>query len=90
MSNVTKVTGATLAAATAMLFAAATVHAADTGKAGAEQAEVQCVGINACKGQAACKTANNECKGQNSCKGQGFVMATKSDCTAKGGKVQTM
>ena len=86
MSNVAKVSGATLAAATALLFAAGAAHAADQGKS-AEHAKIQCFGINACKGQAACKTANNECKGQNSCKGTGYIVTTKADCEAKDGKI---
>lgn len=80
-----KTTGAALATAAAMLFAFApltTVQAAD--------AQVACMGINACKGQGSCKTANNACKGRNACKGQGFVNTTKEECDAKGGKVMEM
>ncbi len=69
-----------LAAATsaAMLFSTAMVGTAVAGT----DANVQCAGVNSCKGQSACKTANNACKGQNSCKGMGFVELSKADCDA--------
>ena len=77
--------GATLAAAAAALMLSgapmgSTVQAA-------EEAKVQCFGVNSCKGTSECKTAKNECKGKNACKGQGFVSLTKADCEAKGGKL---
>jgi hypothetical protein len=65
----------TLVATAATAFAVATF-------ATAASAQVQCVGVNACKGQSACKSANNACKGQNACKGKGFVNAsTTIECT---------
>ncbi|XZG70989.1 BufA2 family periplasmic bufferin-type metallophore [Chitinibacteraceae bacterium HSL-7] len=76
-----RVSGATLAAAAAALFAAApAVHA--------EKAEmVKCAGINGCKGQSKCQTAESACAGQNSCKGHGWLPAkTEKECTDKGGK----
>ncbi|MEI2806733.1 MAG: hypothetical protein V9G18_12575 [Albidovulum sp.] len=45
----------------------------------ADDAKVQCIGVNSCKGQSECKTANSSCKGLNSCKGQGFLSMTKAD-----------
>ena len=56
--------------------------------ASAEDAKVQCLGVNACKGQSECKTASTSCKSQNACKGQGWLFTTKADCEAAGGKVQ--
>jgi uncharacterized membrane protein len=53
----------------------------------AEDAKVQCTGVNACKGHSECKTASSSCKGQNACKGQGWLSTTKADCDAQGGKV---
>jgi hypothetical protein len=50
--------------------------------ASADEAKVQCTGVNACKGQSACKSASNACKGQNSCKGQGFKELTQKQCDA--------
>jgi uncharacterized membrane protein len=88
MSNSTRVSGATLAAAAALLFAAGASHAADT-EAGAKQADVKCYGINACKGQGICATATNACQGQNSCKGKGVVKTTEAECKAKGGEVKS-
>ena len=72
----------TLAAAAAAMFALAPISAS------AGDAEMKCVGGNACKGQSACKTASSECKGLNGCKGQGFVMATKAACEEAGGTVE--
>ena len=78
-----KNSGLAAATAAAMLFSTAMVGTAVAGT----DANVQCAGVNSCKGQSACKTANNACKGQNSCKGTGFVMKTKHACAAKGGKL---
>ncbi len=47
--------------------------------------QVQCFGVNACKGHNDCKTADNACKGQGSCKGKGFVDLTKLSCSNVGG-----
>ncbi len=80
-----KVTGATLAATAALMFAVAPMNAnAAAHKAG------KCFGINSCKGQTACATATNACAGQNACKGQGWVKATKAECDEKGGKFEMM
>jgi len=77
--------GALLAASVAGLFAAASAptvaSAADKGD------EVQCEGINACKGQGSCAGAGHACAGQNGCKGQGHVKTTAKECKAKGGKI---
>lgn len=69
-------TGVAIAAAAAMLFSTAYV----TTSFAADEAKVQCEGVNSCKGQSACKSAHNACKGQNSCKGQGFLELTKKEC----------
>ena len=83
MINKKKLVGATLAAAAALTFASVTVTSA---LAQSASSDVQCFGINACKGQGSCKSANNACKGQNSCKGKGFVMKSNAaDCTSAGG-----
>lgn len=66
-----------LATAAALLFSGLAMQTAS-----AEEATVQCAGVNSCKGQSACKTASNACKGQNSCKGQGFLELTKAKCDA--------
>jgi hypothetical protein len=84
MSNMRVVSGASLAAAMALLL----VAGCSTAQKAAQSAEVHCAGINACKGTSSCKTANNSCKGQNACKGQGWVPAASLDeCTSKGGTV---
>jgi len=51
----------------------------------AQEAQVKCSGVNACKGQSACATATTSCKGHNTCKGQGWVKTTAADCDAQGG-----
>jgi hypothetical protein len=66
-----------LAAAAAVLFSTAAFTTAS-----ADEAKVQCQGVNSCKGHSACKSANNSCKGQNSCKGKGFLEMTQKQCDA--------
>ena len=88
MRKGTRITGAALATAVALMFVGNAV-AADSGSAGAGSAQVKCVGGNACKGQSACKSASSSCKGQNACKGKGLVMASgAADCKEAGGKVE--
>ena len=55
----------------------------------ADEAKVQCVGVNSCKGHSDCATASSACKGQNSCKGQGFLSLTKAECDEKGGTYES-
>lgn len=83
MNNKTTVsmTGAALALAAAGLFASLSTQVM------ADEAKVQCFGINGCKGQNDCKTAKNACKGQGSCKGMGFKEMTLAACTEAGGTV---
>jgi hypothetical protein len=50
-------------------------------------AQVDCYGVNACKGQSTCKTDKHGCGGQNECKGQGVLPMTEAECDDKGGKV---
>jgi hypothetical protein len=71
MSKGKKLLGVTLATAAALAFASAPVTSA---LADGGDTEVQCAGINSCKGLSACKTADNACKGRNSCKGTGFLI----------------
>ena len=71
----------TLAAAAAAMFALAPVSAS------ADENNVRCMGVNACKGLSTCKTASSTCKGHNSCKGQGFVMVSEEVCEQLGGTV---
>jgi uncharacterized membrane protein len=89
--NKTKLTGAMLATAVALIFAGNTVHGADsTDSKAAASSQVKCVGGNACKGQSLCQSANSGCKGQNACKGKGYVMTPSSkECVAAGGKPDT-
>ena len=50
------------------------------------QANVKCMGVNACAGQGGCKTADNACKGKNGCKGHGMLEMSAEECSKKGGK----
>jgi hypothetical protein len=87
MRKGTRITGAALATAVALMFVGNAM--ADSTSAGASQPVVKCVGGNACKGQSACKSAQSSCQGQNSCKGKGFVMTPSAkECAAAGGKVE--
>ena len=78
-----KTSGATLAAAAAAFILSGTVMAPVSSQAA--EKNVQCFGVNVCKGKSACKTANSACKGQNSCKGKGFVSVSAEACAAIGG-----
>ncbi|AJQ96588.1 hypothetical protein [Gynuella sunshinyii] len=80
-----KLTGAALAIAAASLF---TTTALTSGLVSAKSAEVQCWGVNTCKGHNDCKTASNDCKGMGSCKGQGFLKMDKDLCANLGGTVK--
>jgi hypothetical protein len=91
----TAISGAILAGAVALAFAATSARAQDNGAAAgasgssgsAQAAKVKCLGGNDCSGKSACKTASSPGPGQNSCKGQGYVMTTTDKvCKDKGGK----
>ena len=72
------ISGATLAAAAAVLVLSAAAPVAPTLAA----STIRCFGANACKGQGSCKSNANACKGQNACKGKGFLMMDESACPA--------
>jgi hypothetical protein len=74
--QMTKLSGAAMAAAAAMLFSTAVTSTAVAG----DEAKVHCAGVNSCKGTSECKGAKNSCKGMNSCKGQGWVSMSKAAC----------
>ena len=81
--NSIKLSSVALAAAAAVMFSTAAVSTAS-----ADEAKVQCQGVNSSKGHSACKSANNACKGQNSCKGKGFLEMSKADCDAAKAKAK--
>jgi len=83
MSVAKKLSGIALATAAAAMFAGAPL----TASAG-DEANVHCMGVNACKGKSSCKTASSACKGHNSCKGQGFVAVSKEVCDQLGGSTE--
>ena len=84
-NTISVVSGAALAAAAASLFLSGTVSVSS---ANAEEAKVQCGGVNSCKGKSECSSAKNSCKGQNACKGEGWMSMSEKQCLEKGGKVE--
>ncbi len=84
-----KTNKALLAAAVAGLLNAMStgfVSAAD--KANDAPKDVECMGVNACKGKSSCHTATHSCGGANACKGKGWVKVSKEVCDQLGGTVQ--
>lgn len=69
-----KIIGISLATAAAGMVAIAPISMAADPTA---TDNVNCYGVNACKGQAA--------DGKNACKGQAAMSMSAADCTAKGG-----
>ena len=84
MKHIGKSGAAVAAAAFALAITGAGI--ATPSGAQAQDAKVQCMGVNSCKGHSDCKTATSNCKGLNDCKGQGFVSLTQHECQAVGGK----
>lgn len=84
MKTLKKISGVTLAAAAAAMFAAAPI-----GSAVAGEKEGKCFNINTCKGHGDCATAEAGCTGLNSCAGKGWLKKTKSECDSAGGKFET-
>ncbi len=80
MISIKKVSGLAIATAAASMFAMTAPMSASAG-----EANVQCMGVNSCKGMSSCKTASSSCKGLNSCKGQGFVAVSAAACEQLGG-----
>ncbi|MDE1465261.1 hypothetical protein [Spartinivicinus poritis] len=83
MSTPKKVSGTALAVVAAGLFTLGSQVATS-----AEASQVQCWGVNSCKGHNDCATASNACKGHGSCKGQGYLNMSAEECEAKGGTVK--
>jgi len=77
MNSVKKLSGMVLATAAATLFVAG---CASHGTGYSATGQVQCTGVNGCKGQSDCKTASNDCKGKNSCRYQGFLYMDPYSC----------
>lgn len=51
---------------------------------------VECYGVNACKGQGECGTKTHGCAGMNECKGKGWISLSADQCQAKGGTYEGM
>ncbi len=74
-------------AAAGVFFALSQTSMSPIATAAADGKEVNCWGINGCKGKTACKTAFNGCAGKNSCKAKGYLKVSHEECTKKGGKL---
>jgi len=79
----TEARGVVIATAAALLFGSLGAAAVR-----ADEAQIKCTGVNACKGQSSCMSARNSCKGMNSCKGKGFLAMSRTDCTAAQAKAK--
>ena len=77
--------GMMIAASVAGMFATGAARVASAADKKGE--EVNCAGINGCKGQGSCHGAGHACAGKNGCKGQGNSKTTKDECLSKGGKI---
>ncbi|MGH8710892.1 MAG: BufA2 family periplasmic bufferin-type metallophore [Burkholderiales bacterium] len=77
MNGMKKLSGVALAAAAATLFVAGCATGGTGYKA---TGQVECTGVNGCKGQSECKTASNDCKGKNGCRGEGFLYMDPLSC----------
>lgn len=84
--------GFVIASAVASLFATGALAADKAPKKEGKQAtaQIQCAGVNECKGKGACGGPGHDCAGQNECKGKGWVSLTEKECKAKGGTVLSM
>ena len=78
MKPVKKLSGVALATAAAALFVAGCASHGGTGYSATGQ--VQCMGVNGCKGQSDCKNATNDCKGKNGCRYEGFLYMDPYSC----------
>jgi hypothetical protein len=78
-----KKTALLASAAAGLLVAAGTLGTPST----AHAEEVQCHGVNTCKGTGACGGKGHSCAGQNACKGQGWIKLDKDECLKQGGKL---
>lgn len=88
MNTKRNLTGATLAAAVALIFSTIPTITASASNSDL----VICPGVNSCRGQSACQNTTNtckvlnKCKGQNACKGQGHLLVSKAECVKLGGR----
>lgn len=78
-------TGAAIALAAASLTGCMTMQ--EPQMSASASSDVQCYGVNKCKGHNDCKTAANACKGHAACKGQGFISMSEAACDHVGGTV---
>jgi len=77
-------TGAALSAGAAVAFYGM-YKSVDVFVQKAEEDEIACWGINACKGTTACTTAFNACTGANECRARGYIYVPEKECYARGG-----
>lgn len=61
--------------------ASAPSHAADKREGSTTSGtNVECYGVNRCKGMGACGGPGHSCAGQNACKGKGWISMDKQTC----------
>jgi len=71
-------------AAAGLLVAAATIGMPST----AHAEDVECYGINKCKGSGECGGKGHSCAGKNECGGKGYIKLDKEKCLKiKGGRL---
>ena len=80
-------TGASFAAAAALLAISGLSTAAEAKHHSSVAAVAHCYGVNSCKGTSDCKSHGHDCKGQNECKGQGFKALTAKASAKAGGSL---
>ena len=69
-----------LAASVAGILAAAGTTLFGSSVHAVEEGNVQCYGINKCKGTGDCGGKAHSCHGQNECKGQAWIELSEDDC----------
>ncbi len=57
-----------------------TVAAVLSASTAAQAADVNCFGVNKCKGTGDCGGKGTSCAGNNSCKGKGWITMAKETC----------
>ena len=70
-------------AAAGLLTLAATIGSAIP----AHAEDVECYGVNKCKGTGECGGKGHSCAGKNECAGKGWVKLDKEKCLAQGGRL---
>jgi hypothetical protein len=76
------------AALTGMISGTATAN--QSGDMGPKGGNVECYGVNSCKGKGECGGKDHGCAGMNECKGKGWISLSPQECEEKGGTYKGM